>query len=192
MFSRMFASDLPFEASLSSSNSTVWLCIMKALWDTHHEIHHSYFLDDLASHLSKDALASRIQHILDVKVPRLLRNTRSIDLVYEIGNSLAWGLSRIAPNQWEYAIQLFTQLDLIVVEIRNTDGISLAHLGGWHNLRSYFTLSTRVEGFWGRILRMPQLQISPALRLSDDHFDNLRGHGPLFGVRTRIPALRSI
>jgi len=187
MFSRIFAVEGPLNASVSSSNIYVWFYILDALWDTSYEIRRADFPPDPAVHLSEDYLANQTRHILAVGVPETVRKLQSMELVWVLGHTLCQNYQD--DDYWDHAIQYFTQLDLIVVEMRNSaefepgtvKDLNNENLEKWRQLRLLFARLTR-EREVVDLFRFQALMLGPApshLQLDDDYFDHLVNHGPL-------------
>ena len=149
LYERIFTSSLP-----PPSHSFDWRYVISRLLNARR---------DSSSPLSRQILHDMIsQHI-----PTWIRTHKSASLLYNIGKRVR----ARADDYPETAIGLFTHLDKIMVEFcsepEGVEGLNEESVEGWRDLRTGSIENTR---FW----RVPK-----QFHLSNGHFDNLPGHGPL-------------
>jgi len=188
MLGRIFTEGGPLDGlHFSSSDGLAWFLLLDALWAANYAIQIGVHPppDDPDFHLSEESLGNRVQHILNVGVPGAVRKVKSMDLIYDIGHTLCQKFSD--PDYWEQATLFFAQLDLVVVEMRNThkdvEGLNNENVEKWRKLRVTFAKMTRGGSDLVEIFRMRALLEAPYhLQLSDNHFETLPGHGPLLDL----------
>jgi len=116
--------------------------------------------------------------IIDRQLPAWIRKHKSASLLYSIGfatHSRSW-------VSWEHAIELFTCLDKIRVEMcrdpEGMEGLDEESVEKWRKLRKDFIEKTRNPGW----------VVPEQLQLLDGHFDDLPGHGLLLLQPSPQPA----
>jgi len=112
-------------------------------------------------------------NIINQHIPTWIRRHKSVPLLHAIGKgTLFWSY-----HSWEQAIELFTRLDKVMVEMcgepEGVEGLGEKSVEKWRELRLEFIQKARTgEGVssW----------IAPKhLQLSDGYFERLSGHGAL-------------
>ena len=117
-----------------------------------------------------------IPDVIDRQLPNWIRTHKSAYLLYGIGDATCeWSFV-----SWEHAIELFTHLDKIMVEMcrdpEGVEGLDEGWVENWRKRRLNFTQKTR-DG-----AGEPSWAAPDHLRLPDSYFDDRPGHG-------RLPAL---
>jgi len=129
---------------------------------------------DPSSPLSRQILPD----IIDRQLPAWIRKHTSVSLLYGIGEVTYTN----SHWSWEHAIELFTHLDKIMVEmccdLEGVEGSDEESVEKWRKLRSEFTQQTR-NPFWN---------VPEQLQLPVGYFDDLPGHGPLLLQPSPQPA----
>jgi len=110
-----------------------------------------------------------VLHVIDRQLPAWIRKYKSASLLYGIG----FNAYNSSVMSWEHAIELFTHLDKIMVEIcsepEGVEGLDKGSVEKWRKLRKYFIEKTR-DPVWGA---------QEQFQLPDGYFDDLPDHGPL-------------
>jgi len=119
-------------------------------------------------HTSSPASRQILLDVVNQQIPTWIRKHKSVCLgiLYDIGYATydrAW-------RSWEHAIELFTHLDKIMVEMcsesYSAEGLDEEGVERWRRLRTDFLENT--------------MYMAPIhLRLPVGYFDTLRGHGPI-------------
>jgi len=149
LFERMFTISPP---SYSFQWNTVILLLLKARRNS-------------SSPLSRQILPD----VIDRQLPTWIRTHKSVSLLYGIGQ----GTHDWSHWSWEHAIELFTHLDKIMVEMcwdpEGVEGLDEESVEKWRNLRKDFIEKTR----------NPYYKVPEQFQLLDGYFDDLPGRGPL-------------
>jgi len=122
---------------------------------------------------SSSPFSRQILHDLSTRqIPHWIRTFKSPPVLYNIGKAIR----ECASQSWEHAIELFTRMDKIMLEMcHELDGPDRESMEKWRDLRANFIEGTR-EGLFPAPER---------LRLPEGHFDIV--HGPL----PSLPSSRS-
>jgi len=119
---------------------------------------------------SSSPLSSQISpDVINRQLPAWIRKHKFAYLLYGIGFA-----TRIwSEISWEHAIELFTHLDKIMVDMcthpEGVEGLNERSVERWRDLRNGFIKKTRD----------PKWEAPQHLQLSLGYFDDLAGHGPL-------------
>jgi len=131
-------------------------------------------LRDSSSPLSRQILPD----VIDRQLPAWIRKHKSASPLCGIGKATHFW----SHVSWEHAIELFTHLDKIMVEMcrdpEGVEGLDKGSIEKWKDLRKDFIEKTR-DPFW----KAPE-----QFQLLDGHFDDLPGHGLLLLQPSPQPA----
>jgi len=109
-----------------------------------------------------------LHDVISQHIPTWIKTHNSPSLLHDIGDKVCFW----ADDYPEHAIELFTHLDKIMVGFcgspEGVEGLNEESIESWRDLRTQLIETTKNQ------------QEPDQFHLSDRHFDNLPGHGPLF------------